>query len=113
MLEYLEKVPNNELIPYSATKDKHNIGEEIAKRESIINAGLEQDIVLKKTTLKILFLFLGIETIIVFFFAFLQGTKLWGFALEEWSFKLLITATLLQITYMLQVAVKHLFPTKK
>lgn len=74
--------------------------------------GLEQDIDLKKGTLDRLFIFLMIETAIIFIFSFLQATKIFKFSLEEWSFKLLVSATLLQITYMLQVAVKHLFPSK-
>lgn len=76
------------------------------------NQALEQDISLKKYTHSLLFLFLAVETVFIFLFALFQGTK-WplGFHLEEWSFKLLVTATIGQITYMLQVAVKHLFPT--
>lgn len=72
---------------------------------------IEQDISLKKYTHSLLFLFLAVETVLIFLFALFQGTK-WplGFHLEEWSFKLLVTATIGQITYMLQVAVKHLFP---
>ncbi len=87
------------------------IGEEI-RRVALENDALEQDILLKRNTLKTLIRFLGAETVVIFIFAFLQATKLCDFALEEWSFKLLVTATLLQITYMLQVAVKHLFPNK-
>jgi hypothetical protein len=82
------------------------------KIKEIKARGLEQDIDLKKDTLKKLFLFLFIETVVIFIFSFLQATKIFRFSLEEWSFKLLVSATLLQITYMLQVAVKHLFPTK-
>lgn len=74
--------------------------------------GLEQDIELKKNTLKILFIFLFSETIVVFIFSFLQATTCLNFMLEEWSFKLLVSATLLQITYMVRAAVQHLFPTK-
>ncbi len=74
--------------------------------------GLEQDVKLKRITLFILFGFLALETLAIFVFAFFQATSLFNFKLEEWSFKLLVTATILQITYMLQVAVKHLFPTK-
>ena len=95
------------------------------EKEKIKNEGLKQDIKLKKTTLITLFVFLSIETLLIFFFSYLQAihvdcTKLshphWGlecFHLEEWSFKLLITATISQITIMLLVAVKHLFPQQK
>ncbi|MFA5729685.1 MAG: hypothetical protein WC938_00435 [Candidatus Paceibacterota bacterium] len=81
-----------------------------AEKEELKNKALDQDIRLKGRTLNMLFAFLGIETIIIFSFSFLQATKIWGFGLEEWSFKLLIVATILQITCMLQLAVKHLFP---
>lgn len=90
-----------------------DIEAELAKREAITNLGLKQDIQLKKITLLLLFLFLILETIAVFVFAYLQGVGLNGFRMEEWSFKLLLGATILQITYMLQMAVKHLFPNKE
>lgn len=87
-------------------------GKELARRERIKNTAMQQDIILKGRTLIVLFIFLAAETITVFAFALLQGTNWLGFYLEEWSFKLLVTVTILQITYMLQVAVKHLFPSK-
>jgi len=111
VLEYLKNIPRADLLSYSPEK-KANINEEIARKQKILNDGLQQDNTLKKITLIILFIFLGIETIIVFVFAYMQSTSAYGFHLEEWSFKLLLSATLIQITYMLQVAVKHLFPTK-
>lgn len=99
---------------YSTFRSKKlDINDEIARRENIKNKDLEQDIKLKKMTLIILFMFLGVETIIIFAFSFLQATSLLGFKLEEWSFKLLVTATLIQIAFMLQVAVKYLFRDKK
>lgn len=106
---------NLEALPsYSVSQSKQlDINDEIARRENIKNKDLEQDITLKKRTLIILFTFLGVETAIIFFFSFLQATSLFGFKLEEWSFKLLITATLAQIAYMLQVAVKYLFRDRK
>lgn len=89
------------------------IREELARRERIKNDDAEQDILLKRTSLTRLFRFLTAETIAVFLLAFLQGIQApWGFRLEEWSFKILITATIAQITAMLFVAVRYLFPTK-
>lgn len=76
------------------------------------NKAFDQDIGLKKKTLFILFTFLAIETIAIFTIAFFQGFKLGGFEIKEWSFRLLITATITQITVMLLIAVKHLFPNK-
>lgn len=82
------------------------------ERESIKNKGLAQDITLKRITLVALFIFLAVETLLIFGFTFLQATFIWSFYLEEWSFKLLIVSTITQITFMLNIAVKHLFPNK-
>lgn len=92
-----------------------NVGESVEQKikneeAQLKNKGLAQDIALKKTTLFALFGFLAIETAVIFLFAFFQAVRFGGFALEEWSFKLLVTATIVQITTMLLVAVKHLFP---
>lgn len=89
------------------------IKEELAKREKLKNVDLEQDIKLKKLTLKVLLWFLGIESFIIFAFAFLQATGQLGFMLEEWSFRLLVSATITQIYLMLRVAVEYLFPKNK
>ena len=89
------------------------IGEEIQKKY-IENMARRQDIKLKKRTLYCLFIFLGLETIAIFVFGYFQavgkGFSGVDFNLQEWSFRLLVTATIIQITFMLQVAVKHLFP---
>lgn len=87
-----------------------DIREELARRERIKNDDAEQDIILKRTTLNRLFWFLTAETVAIFVLAILQGFEV--LRLEEWSFKLLITATIAQITAMLFVAVRYLFPTK-
>lgn len=81
------------------------------RREEIENEGLEQDIRLKRHTLYALFGFLIVETGLIFYFSYLQGMEVTTlFHLEEWSFRLLVAATISQITFMLHVAVKHLFP---
>jgi hypothetical protein len=89
-----------------------DIEQEIAREQKLKNDNAEQDIALKRQTLNRLFL--GIETTGVFLLAFCQATH-WPaqFHLEEWSFKLLMTATILQITGMLFVAVRYLFPKGK
>lgn len=98
----------------TAAKDEEKIFERISNRRyELENDAFEQDIKLKKATLERLFIFLGAETIVIFVFALMQGIRLGGFRLEEWSFKLLVAATITQITTMLLVAVKHLFPQKK
>jgi len=96
------------------TTERAKIEDIIAEKERIKNEGLKQDIDLKKKTLRFLCNLLFVETIIVFLFSFFQAVK-WPmrFGLEEWSFKLLIVATISQITIMLLVAVKHLFPNQK
>ncbi|HYE59987.1 MAG TPA: hypothetical protein VEA18_02275 [Candidatus Kapabacteria bacterium] len=119
--EYKEKIKNLlkkdrvQLVSY-ASLPKHEVRmrEEIEnRREELKNVSLQQDIELKKKTLFLLFRFLAAETCIIFLFSFFQAVQLFGFQLEEWSFKLLVSATIAQITVMLMVAVKHLFPHKE
>ncbi len=90
-----------------------SIEEEIARSHKIKNDDAEQDIELKRKTLNRLFLFLSLETLAIFIFSFMQGIKLKNFHLEEWSFKLLVTATISQIAVMLYVAVNYLFPKNR
>ncbi len=89
------------------------IKEELAEREKLKNVDIEQDIRLKKLTLIVLLCFLSVETIIIFGFAFLQATRFLDFKLEEWSFRLLVSATITQIYLMLRIAVEYLFPKNK
>jgi hypothetical protein len=86
--------------------------EEQVREQSIKNDDREQDKRLKKGSLIALFVLLSVETFVIFSFALFQATSLFGFKLEEWSFKLLISATITQITIMLMVAIKYLFPSK-
>lgn len=88
------------------------IREEKARKEKIANDIREKDHRLKERTLTLLFIFLGMETLVIFYISLLQGFKLEGFELDAWSFRLLVTATLGQITAMLTIAIKHLFPRK-
>lgn len=97
--------------PTVPIEEKPSVDEEV-RQKKLKNDDLEQDIKLKKLTLQILFLFLGLETIAIFTVAIMQGIKINGFGLEEWSFKLLIGATIAQITLTIQMAVKYLFPVK-
>lgn len=88
-----------------------DINDEIARAEKIKNDNAEQDIQLKRNTWYRLFRFLIAETTLIFIFAFFQGIRWpWHFHLEDWSFKLLVIATIGQITAMLYVAVRYLFP---
>lgn len=97
-----------------ATAPSIDINTEIAREQKLKNDNAEQDIELKRKTLNRLFVFLGAETAFIFLFAFCQGIA-WPahFHLEEWSFKLLVTVTIMQITGMLYVAVRYLFPKGK
>ena len=91
-----------------------DINSEIVREQKLKNDNVEQDIRLKRETLNRLFIFLTAETALIFAFAFFQAIH-WpfGFHLEEWSFKLVLTVTILQITGMLYVAVRYLFPKAK
>lgn len=90
---------------------KVDINSEIARAEKIKNDNAEQDIQLKRNTWYRLFRFLIAETTLIFVLAFFQAIQWpWHFHLEPWSFRLLIAATIGQITAMLYVAVRYLFP---
>lgn len=109
--EYLKKYYES-WVSFSPKTQPKEIEDELAKRENLKNQDFEQDIKLKKITLMVLLGFLAVETLLVFYFSFLQATKIWNFQLEKWSFDLLIGATITQIYYMLKVAVEYLFPKK-
>ncbi len=111
--------PQSVLSPFSNTKAtpiSQKLHEAKVHRQEIDNKNAEKDQTLKENTLKKLFKFLGAETIIIFLFAFLQGFGTlwrWKFKLDDWSFRLVVSATIGQITAMLIIAVQHLFPKKK
>jgi len=103
----------NELLHYRRPITERKISDSIEdEKRRIENKGLAQDQDLKKWTLWILLMFLALETMAIFTFTFFQAVYWHGFKLDEWSFKLLVTATISQITVMLIIAVKHLFPNK-
>lgn len=91
---------------------KERLKEEQIEEKRLTNTDHRQDIQLKKYTLLILLFFLGLETVAVYVYSYFQATYHYGFRLEEWSFKLLVSVTLLQVTYMLTVAIHYLFPNK-
>lgn len=94
----------------AARANETDINEEIIREQKLRNDAVEQDIRLKRQTLDRLMAFLAVETGLIFVFALLQATHWFGFTLEEWSFNLLVAATISQITLMLNIAVKNLFP---
>lgn len=85
--------------------------EELIRREKIRNDNLESDQGMKRQSLYMLFMLLTIETVAVLVIILLQGFEN-IFSLEEWSFRIFVSATLLQITAMLHTAIKHLFPAR-
>jgi len=95
------------------TPKRSSISDELERAQKLKNDDAEQDIQLKKITLNRLFKLLVSETIVIFIVSFMQATHVFHFALEEWSFKLLTSVTITQITVMLFVAVSYLFPKKR
>lgn len=91
----------------------NRILEEEVRLARIENDIREKDQALKEQTLRWLFILLGIETGVVFVIAVMQGFHLGGFALDEWSLRLLLAATLVQTVSMLTIAIRHLFPQQK
>ncbi len=110
--EYAVRTPKNQKIYFSQPKGIRERIDHQERRKELENNALEQDIKLKRNTLFILFLFLAAETILVFRIAWKQGSFLGDFYLDEVSFRTVMVATILQITAMLTIAVKHLFPEK-
>jgi|TARA_B100001250_G_C19774952_1_gene779103 hypothetical protein len=76
------------------------------------NENLRNDQSLKSATLKKLFILLFGETLIIFVMSFLQGFHFLGFDLDLITFRVIVVATLIQISTMLTFAVRHLFPVK-
>jgi len=88
---------------FDARQEEKKIDQDISERKS--------DQGLKKILLIFLCYMLAIETCCILLLGFLQGI---GFIkLDEWTFRLLIAATIAQITYMLKIAVSSLFPMKE
>jgi hypothetical protein len=101
----------SELAEESSVNDQ--IKKEEARLARIENDIREKDQTLKEQTLRLLFAFLAAETVVVFGIALLQGFRILGFELDEWSLRLLLAATIVQTVSMLTIAIKHLFPQKK
>ncbi len=95
----------------SSLLSSQTLSERIRNRKAELdNAVIEENMRLKRLTLSLLFILLGLETIAIFTIAFFQGFKFKAFSLDEWSFNLIVFATITQITTMLMHAVIHLFP---
>lgn len=111
--DVLDRVQSRTAVTPAKVRQKIDIEQEIAREQKIKNDNAEQDIALKHLTLMLLFGFLAIETATIFVFTYWQAVQYHGFHLEDWSFKLLVTATILQITAMLFAAVRYLFPKSR
>lgn len=68
---------------------------------------------LKKLTLILLFVLLFAESLVLFVLAFFQGFSFYGFELDLWTLRIIVVASLIQISAMLTIAVQHLFPSPK
>ena len=82
------------------------------KKESEIDL-ISKNQKLKKLTLILLFILLFAESITLFVLAFFQGFKTHNFELDTWTLRIVVVATLVQISAMLTIAVRHLFPSAK
>lgn len=112
--QYLEQLGSgSSTVRKSKLQSKTNVDAELVRERRLKNDNTEQDIRLKRVVLNRLFWFLGIETGLIFLFTLMQATSPFGFRLDEWSFNVLITATIAQIAGMLFVAVRYLFPGQK
>lgn len=125
-----EKIFKNKLIPLQkeiedliySFKDEYglnfpiiepvNIEKELEREKKLDNDNKESDIKLKIKTLNFLLIILITETFLIFLLSFFQGFSLKHFYLEEWSFRLLVSSTIIHIYFMLRIAVQYLFPKK-
>lgn len=74
---------------------------------------IRKEIEQKERTLNKLFKFLAIESIALFVIALLQGFECINFHLDAWTLRILVTATIIQITLMLKIALRYLFRLNK
>jgi|GEM_PF-3463614 len=93
---------NNELLQPESFEDR-------VKR--IRAEDMELDMHLKKVTLFALLGFLILETLALFVLTFFQGFGI--ITIEEWTMRILTVSTIMQITFMLNIAVKYLFSISK
>jgi hypothetical protein len=88
------------------------IKECMADRKGLENQNYAQDIKLKATTLKYLFIILIIQTGVVYLIAFFQGFHPFGFLIKDSSFQILAAATIVQTYLLVKTAVEYLFPKR-
>lgn len=120
VIELLDRAVDTASVPAPAASEPtalSSVNDQIEKEQArlvrIENDIREKDQTLKEQTLRLLFAFLAAETVVVFGIALLQGFRILGFRLDEWSLRLLLAATIVQTVSMLTIAIRHLFPQKK
>lgn len=79
----------------------------------------EGDIKLKKKIARVIISILIAQTVLIFYIAISQGLGMlvyfnWptSFHLEEWSFRILISGTLVETYYLMRIVVTYLFPKR-
>lgn len=77
------------------------------------NGLINKNQALKQLTLILLFILLFVESITLFVLTFFQGFKFYNFDLDHITLRIVIVATLVQISAMLTIAVRHLFPAHR
>lgn len=73
----------------------------------------DEDHELKKGFAKYLRNLLLIQTVLIFVLIFFQAFKFLGFNLNDYIFYILISGTLIESYFLVQIIVRHLFPIKK
>lgn len=106
---YDEEIQKQKARKEKIANDRHQANIDKLQTE---NENLKSDQDLKKKTLVLLFILLFFETLIIFIIAFLQGLRAWHFDLDKLTLRIVVVATLTQISAMLTIAVRHLFPAK-
>ena len=97
----------NDLIEEAKLRTREISNEKLQAENDILtkNQGL------KAVTLKLLFILLFCESLVLFVLTFFQGFGAWGFDLDVVTLRIVVVASLLQISAMLTIAVRHLFPS--
>ena len=77
------------------------------------------DITLKKIIAGVIIVILVAQTLMVFLLSVSQGIGNFGwfkqlpFTLDDWNFRILVSATLVQTYYLMRIVVSYLFPPRQ
>lgn len=93
-------------------------GAEARKKEAEADDA-EGDIRLKKRIARVIIFVLILQTIMVFVLSIAQSVNMFPwypyaipFNLEDWNFRILVSATLIQTYYLMRIVVAYLFPNR-